>query len=222
MSLQPSRFSLDEELSVAGKPARVAGRLQLEADDGRIATRYFVAGTLGTAHILEETGDGLAMLRPLPSAAQQAAGKTVTVLGSKYALAGIRRLKVLGVEGQPPQAVPGAQLLLSGVFEGPSGRLLRELVPGTSVQMFFGVEPLAADEVLGAPELAARREAERLAAAQQAEAESESDPAGSGRSLMKAAGWLGVALVVGGLFYACSEPARAAPPPVAASAEARA
>jgi len=202
MALQPSRFKLDDQLSVAGKRVRVAGRLQLATDDGSVATRYLVVDAAGTAQILEERGEELALLRPLPPEGQRAAGKTVAVLGSKYALAGLRKMTVSGAEGQAPLAAPGAQLLLSGMFESPSGALLRELVPGTSVQTFFGVKPVAAEEVLGAEQLAARQEAERFAAEQQAEAKAEAEEAESHGMLKKAAGWIVVIVVVGALAYA--------------------
>ena len=207
MALRPSKFKLDEELSLAGKPMRVAGRLQLEGEDAKIATRYLVADPAGAAQILEESGEKFTLLRAFPPAAQpQAAGKTVTVMGTKYALSGVRKLKVLGAEGQAPVAAPGAQLFLSGVFESPSGTLLRELVPGTSVQTFFGVKPVAADEVLGAEQLAALQEAQRLAAEEQAEVQAESEEAESGGPLKKVAGWIVTILVIGGLVYACSGP----------------
>ncbi len=207
MPLKPSKFALEEEISVSGKVLRVVGRLQLEDADGQPLTRYQLAEPSGAAQILEERAAGFALLRQFSSAAQPvAAGSTVTVMGEKYTLAKVSKLKVLGVEGRPPGGAPNAPLVLSGAFQGSMGALLREMAPGAAAQSFFSLKPLQAEEVLSGAQRGALAEAERLAAEQRAQAEAESgEEDGAGSSpLKKAVGWIVTILVVVGLAYACS------------------
>ena len=68
------------------------------------------------------------------------------------------------VIGQVPGAAPGATLLLSGMFEGPAGTLIRELVPGSDRQVYYLVKSLAAGDLLSAEQHAGAREAARRAA----------------------------------------------------------
>jgi len=168
MALKPSRFKLDEEISLGGKPMRVAGLLQFEdGAEGKAATRYLLAGSAGVPQILEESGGSLLLLRPFPPAAQiQPSGDTVTVMGTPYKLATLRKLKVLGTAGEAPGGAPAGPLVLSGIFQGGTGALLREIVPGKPGHVFYSVKQLPATDVLSAQQLAEQQEGERLAAAQ--------------------------------------------------------
>ena len=137
MSLAPAKFKLDEEISFSGKPMRVAGFVQYEGANAQVSTRYQLVAATGAPVILEENGSQFSMLRPFPPTAQpQATGGTVMVMGAKYALAGVRKLKVLGSTGQPPGGPPKAPLVLSGLFEGEMGALVREMAPGAPAQTF--------------------------------------------------------------------------------------
>lgn len=160
-------FRLDEEMYFAGKPMRVAGLLRLEGASGQQTIRYLFAEPSGSPVIVEE-GDGLfSALRPLPAAAiLPAAGNTVTIGGEKYTLVAVRKLKVLKSEGQAPGGTPPPALLLSGVFEGPSGTLMREMVPGSRRQAYYLMKALRAGEILSGAQHAAAREAEGRSAAQ--------------------------------------------------------
>lgn len=201
MPLKPSRFKLDEEVTLSGKPMRVAGLVQLEDAYGRLTTRYLLAEAAGAPLILEESGERFSLLRPFPPRAQpQVTGGTITVVNEKYTLSGIRKLKVLGAAGQPPGGAPKAELVLSGVFEGQMGSLLRELPAGTSAQVFFSSKPVAAEEVLSGEQRAARQEAGRLAAELMAQAED--DAKDKGRSLQIAAICIAAVCVLLGIAYA--------------------
>lgn len=205
MALRESKFKLDDEVSCAGKLMRVAGLVQFEGGGDALTTRYLLAEPSGAPVILEESGDKLALLRPFPPASQpQPSGNTVTVMGEKYLLAGVRKLKVLGSTGNAPGGAPKAPLLLSGVFEGKMGSLVREMAPGSPVQTFFSVKAVGPEEVLSGAQLAAAKEAGRAAAEQQALAQGEEEETGKGGMLQKAIGWIVTIVVVGGLGYACS------------------
>lgn len=205
MPLKPSKFKLDEEVVLSGKPMRVAGLVQYEAGNDQLVTRYLLAEPTGAPVILQEDSGGLSMLRPFPPAAQPvAAGSTVTVMGEKYALAGVRKLKVLGAAGQPPGGTPRAPLLLSGLFGGPMGSLVREMAPGAAAQAFFSLKPVPAEDVLSGEQVAKKQEAERMAADLKAQAADEEDTAAAGNPLTKAAVWIVMILVVVGLGFACS------------------
>ena len=205
--MQPtaSRFQLGQELALSGKPMKVAGLAQYDAGDGQIVTRYMLAGAAGAAIILQEDGGAIAMLRPFPPAALPVAeGSTVTVMGEKYALAGVRKLKALAASGELPAGTPRAPLVLSGRFEGKMGLLLREMVPGTAAQTYFLVKPVAKDDLLTGEELAQRLEAERVVAEIQAEADESDAAASKQKPLVKAGVWIVMILVVVALVYACS------------------
>jgi hypothetical protein len=205
MSLRESKFKVDEEVSCVGKVMRVAGLVQYEGENALLTTRYLLAEPAGAPVILEETGSRLMLLRPFPPASQpQAAGETVTVMGEKYSLAKVRKLKLLGAAGNAPAIAPKAQLLLSGLFEGKMGALVREMAPGTPAQTFYSMKPVSPEEVLSGAQLAAVRESERQAAEQQALAQADEEETPKGGMLQKAIGWIVTILVVAGLGYACS------------------
>jgi diguanylate cyclase (GGDEF)-like protein len=159
-------FGLDASVVFRGKPMRIAGRMLLEGASGQSTFRYLLSGGAGAPVLLEQAAsDRYALLRPFPPAAEpQTAGNTVAVGAERYTLVGVRRLKVLDALGQSTGAAPGATMLLSGMFEGPAGTLMRELVPGSDKQVYYLVKPLAAGDLLSAEEHAARREAARRAA----------------------------------------------------------
>ena len=205
MALQPAKFSVDEEISFTGKPMRVAGFVQFEGADAKISTRYLLTEAAGAPVILEENGAQFSLLRPFTASAQpQAAGSAVTVMGTKYTLSGVRKLKVLGAAGQPPGGAPKAALLLSGLFEGEMGALVREMAPGAGAQAYYSLKSVHADEVLSGAQRAAMLEAERLAAEVQAHAQDEKDTTAGRSPLAKAAAWIVVIVVVAGLGFACS------------------
>jgi hypothetical protein len=205
MALNPTQFNHTEGLVVSGKAMAVAGIVQYEAADGRIVTRYQLTGS-GTSLVLQEDRGNLALLRPFPPAAAPAAeGNTVSVMGEKYTLGGVNKLKVLGAVGDPPGGVPKAPLLLSAQFDGNMGVLLRELVPGKPEQTYYLVKPFKRDEILTGPELEKRIEAERVAAEAAAEHEEAGSTGESGGWLAKLGTWAVMILVVGGLAYACSD-----------------
>lgn len=161
----PACFALDAEAVFRGKAMRVTGRTRLEGASGQLTHRYLISDGAGAPVLIEQADDRYALLRPLPPAAEpHIAGNTIAVGKERYTLVGVRRLKVLEALGQAPGATPGATLLLSGMFEGPAGTLMRELVPGADKQVYFLVKPLAAGDLLSADAHAAAREAARRAA----------------------------------------------------------
>jgi hypothetical protein len=167
----PQVFALDDAVVYRGKPMRVAGRMLLEGASGQSTFRYLISDGAGAPVLLEQAaGSRFALLRPLPPAADpDTSGKTVTVGDERYTLVGVRRLKVLETRGQAPSTVPRSQLLLSGMFEGPMGTLMREMVPGTGQQLYYLVKPLASGDLMSAGTYAAAREARSRAAGASAE-----------------------------------------------------
>jgi hypothetical protein len=165
---KPQVFSLDDKVVFRGKPMRVAGRMLLEGASGQSTFRYLLSDGAGAPVLLEQAAENrFALLRPFPSGAQpDTAGKTVTVGEERYTLVGVRRLKVLETRGQAPTAIPKSKLLLSGMFEGPMGTLMRELVPDSDQQLYYLVKPLPGGDLLSATAHAAAREAKRRAAAE--------------------------------------------------------
>ena len=158
-------YGLDAAVVFRGKPMRVAGRMQLEGSSGQLTFRYLLSDGAGAPVLIEQADDRYALLRPFPpAAAPQTAGNSVTVGEQRYTLVGVRRLKLLEALGQFPGAASKAVLLLSGMFEGPTGTLMRELVPGADQQVYYLVKPLAARDLLSAEAHAAAREEERRAA----------------------------------------------------------
>jgi len=159
-------FGLDAAVVFRGKPMRVAGRMLLEGASGQSTFRYLLSGGAGAPVLLEQAAaERYALLRPFPPAAQpHTAGNTVTVGKERYTLVGVRRLKVLETRGQIAGATPKTELLLSGMFEGPMGTLMREMVPGSNLQVYYLIKPLAKGDFLSASAHAAEREAARRAA----------------------------------------------------------
>jgi hypothetical protein len=86
----------------------------------------------------------------------------------KYTLVGVRKLKVLDVGGAVPGVAPRVPVILSGIFEGPMGTLMREMVPGMSAQLYYLVKPLVAGEILSAAKYAAGKDADSRAAGHRA------------------------------------------------------
>lgn len=170
MADAPAGFALDAGAVFRGKAMRVAGRMRLEGASGQITWRYLLADSSAAPVLIEQADNRNALLRPFPPAAEpQTEGAAIFVGKERYTLVGVRRLKVLETEGQVPGAMPGAALLLSGMFEGPAGTLMRELVPGSDKQVYYLVKPLAAGELLTAEEHAAARAAARQAAGERDE-----------------------------------------------------
>lgn len=197
------RFRLDEEISFAGKPMRVAGWIQYEDADAQPLTRYQLAESGGAPLTLEERGGNFFLLRPFPPGAQpEPSGGTISVMNQKYALRGVRKLKLAASAGLAPSGMPKTEFLVSGLFEGQMGSLLRELPAGASAQIFFSSKPVAAGDVLSAAQLAAVREAERLAAELRALAQEDEKDADSGRMLQMVAIGVAGAVVVLGLVCA--------------------
>jgi hypothetical protein len=204
MATAASRFQVGEELALAGKPMKVAGLVQYDTGSEAI-TRYTLAGDAGAAVILQEEGGAHAILRPFPPAAAPVAeGSTVTVVGEKYALAGVRKLKTIAASGQHAAELANAPLVLSGVFKGNMGTLLREVVPGAAAQSYFLVKQIARNELLNGAELAQQLEAERIVAELNAQAaESEADESEQ-KPLAKIGSWVVAILVIVALVWACS------------------
>jgi hypothetical protein len=159
-------FSLDDAVVFRGKQMRVAGRMLLEGASGQSTFRYLLSDGSGAPVLLEQAAaNRYALLRPFPPGAQpDTAGKTITIGEERYTLVGVRRLKVLETRGQAPAAVPKSKLLLSGMFEGPMGTLMRELVPNSEQQLYYLIKPLASGDLLSAAAHAAARAAKSRAA----------------------------------------------------------
>lgn len=169
MALQGEIFSLDEEVVFRGRSLRVTGRVQFEGSNGQLTFRYQLSDDTGAPVIVEE-GDGrFAVLRPFPPAARfKTADNTILVGAEKYTLVGVRRLKALEVGGNAAGIAAKAPLILSGIFEGLMGTLMREMVPGKAIQVYYLLKPLADGELLSAAKYAAGKEAEGRAAGQRA------------------------------------------------------
>jgi hypothetical protein len=162
-------FMLDEQVVFRGRPMQVTGRVQFEGSSGQLTFRYQLSEPAGAPVIVEEGEGRFAVLRSLPPAAQpQTAGNTITVGTEKYTLVGVRKLRVIDAGGKVPGVAPGVPLILSGIFEGPMGTLMRELIPGMSTQLYYLLKPLAAGEILSAARYAADRDAAARAAGNRA------------------------------------------------------
>ena len=165
MPLAANAFALDDAVVYRGKTMRVAGQLRLEGTSGQPTFRFLLSDGAGAPVLIEQAGDRYTLLRPFPPAAEpQLAGNTITVGDERYTLIGVRRLKLLESLGRVPGAAPNAPLLLSGLFEGPMGTLMRELAPGSNRQIYYLVKPLAEGDLLSAAAHAAKRATERRAA----------------------------------------------------------
>lgn len=205
MATADTTFQLGQELELTGKPMKVAGIAQFDDGSGQPITRYSLAGPAGAAVILQDDAGTISMLRPFPpAAAPTAEGSTVTVMGEKYTLAGVRKLKLTASAGDPPAGTPKAPLVLSGLFKGNMGTLLREVVPGVAAQSYFLVKPIGQGELLTGEELALRREAERVVAEMNAQAAESDAEETAQKPLAKIGGWIVAILVIAALVYACS------------------
>ena len=160
-------FGLDAQVVFRGKPMRVAGRMLLEGASGQSTFRYLLIDEAGAPVVLEQAAaNRYALLRPFPPAARPPTqGNTITIGVERYTLVGVRRLKVLELLGQATGAVTRAELLVSGMYEGLMGTLMREMVPGTNRQVYYLVRPVGTDDVLSAAAHAEARAAESRAAA---------------------------------------------------------
>jgi hypothetical protein len=158
-------FKLADTIYYGGRPMRVAGLMALEGASGQKTTRYLLEDSSAAPVLLEEGEGRFALLRPFPAGAQPpAAGNTVTVGKEKYTLVGVRKLTLLAAEGKAPGGRPQASLLLSGIFEGHAGTLMREMAPGTGGQVYYLVKALASGTVLTETQHNAAKEAARQAA----------------------------------------------------------
>lgn len=158
-------FDLDAEVFFRGKPMRVAGRLRLEAANGQVTYRYHLSDGAGAPVLVEQAEERFALLRPLPQAAHpRTAGNAVHIGAERYTLVGVRRLALTEALGLISGGSPKEPLLLSGMFEGPMGTLMRELVPGGSRQVYYLVKPLPAGGLASAAAHAEARAARRRAA----------------------------------------------------------
>ncbi len=203
MGLDAPRFALDEEIFFTGKPMRVAGWVQYEDAGAQPLTRYLLAEAGGAPLTLEESAGKLFLLRPFAAGAQPAAaGSTISVMSQKYTLRGVRKLKLAASAGQPPGGVPKAELLVSGLFEGQMGYLLRELPAGASTQVFFSAKPVAVGDLLSSEQRALAREAELRAAEARALAEDDDVEARAGKTFQLAALAIAAILIAAGLAYA--------------------
>lgn len=161
-------FRLDDTVYYANRPMRVAGVMVLEGASGQRTTRYQLEDASGAPVLLEE-GDGrFALLRPFPAGAQPPArGNTVSVGREKYTLVGVRKLVLVSANGKAPAGRPKASLLLSGMFEGQAGTLMRELAPGSEGQVYYLVKALGTGTVLTEKQHQEKRDAARRSAGEQ-------------------------------------------------------
>jgi hypothetical protein len=162
-------FMPDEEVVFRGRPMRVTGRVQFEGSSGQLTFRYQFADPEGAPVLIEEGEGKYANLRPFPPAARfKTAGNTILVGTAKYTLVGVRKLKVLDASGNTSAIAAQAPLILSGIFEGLMGTLVREMVPGTATQAYYLLKPLKTGELLSAAQYAAEKNSESIAAGNRA------------------------------------------------------
>ena len=162
-------FALAETVVYGERRMRVAGVTVLEGASGQTTTRYLLEDAAGAPVLLEEGEGRFALLRPFPSGAQPpAAGNVVTVGREKYTLVGVRKLTQRSAEGKAPGGRLQAPLLLSGIFEGEAGTLMREMAPGAAGQVYYLMKSLEPGTVLPAAQHDAAREAEQRAAGNRA------------------------------------------------------
>lgn len=209
MPLQPSRFALNESISVAGRRLHVTGITQFEDALGALITRYRLADGAGGIQIMEARGeDSYVFLRHFPLAAQPPAieGGQMTLMGVKYALGPVSKLKLVGAEGFPvAEAAPAPALLVSGRFESMSGVILREIVPGAGTLLLYHVKPVASSEVMTAAQAAA---VARLSEQFREQQENACGKEFRGEKLSVfgwVKHWLMLAVVVAVVSYACSD-----------------
>lgn len=169
MTASSEIFMLDEEVVFRDRPMRVTGRVQFEGANGQLTFRYLLAEPAGAPVIVEEGEGRFALLRAFPQAARpRTAGNTVTVGKEKYTLVGVRKLKVIDLGGAVPGIAGKTPVILSGVFEGPMGTLMREMLPGMTAQLYYLVKPLVAGEIMSAAKYAAEKDAKSRAAGNRA------------------------------------------------------
>jgi hypothetical protein len=169
MGPQGEIFLLDEAVVFRGRPMQVAGRVQFEGANGQLTFRYLLSEPAGAPVVVEEGEGRFALLRALPPAAQlQTANNVISVGAEKYTLVGVRKLKILDVSGNVPGVAPRVPVILSGMFEGPMGTLMREMVPGMTIQQYYLLKPLAPGEVLSAARYGAEKDAAAKAAGNRA------------------------------------------------------
>jgi len=162
-------FKLDETVFYAGRAMRVAGLMVMQGASGQRTIRYLLEDAAGAPVLLEEGERRFALLRPFPTGAQPpAAGNSVSVGKERYTLVGVRKLTLLSAEGKAPGGRPQASLLLSGIFEGEAGTLMREMAPGAGGQVYYLVKTLEPGTVLSAAQRDEARQAERRAAGDRA------------------------------------------------------
>ncbi len=162
-------FKLEEAVFYAGRSMRVAGVTAMTGASGQRTTRYLLEDTSGAPVLLEEGERRFALLRPFPAGAQPSpAGNVVTIGKEKYTLVGVRKLSLLAAEGKAPSGRPQAPLLLSGIFEGEAGTLMREVEPGAEGPLYYLVKSLAPGSVLSTAQYNDARESERHTAANRA------------------------------------------------------
>jgi hypothetical protein len=169
MARPTARFQLDQAVVFCGRAMRIAGVMHLQAASGQKTTRYLLAGESDSPAILEHAEDKFTQLRPFPAEMRlPASGSTVTVGKEKYSLVGVRKLSITAVDGQVPGGVTRSPTLLSGVFDGPNGTLMRELAPGTSTQTYYLVKALAPGDLVTEVQHELDRAAARRAAGERA------------------------------------------------------
>lgn len=196
-------FRLEEEVVCEGRRMRVAGLIRMQHAEEAPVTRYLLTEESGAPVILEDADGQLSVLRPFPPDAQpEAGGGQLVVDGEKYRLVGTRRLKILGSEGQPPGGPLKGEVLLSGVFDGEFGALLRELVPGSAAQAFYSARPASPGRVLWGALLAESRETRWQAEAAMARAADDREDFVRSAARLRRALWVAAAAVVAALAYA--------------------
>jgi len=166
MALTSESFPQDAEVVFRDKTMRVMGRMHLEGASGQRSYRYLLSDGSAAPVLLEQvSGARFSLLRPFPPAARpRTVENTIAVGTERYSLVGVRRLKVLETLGQVPGLAERGELIVSGMFEGLMGTLMREMVLGTDKQTYYLVRPVESGNVLSTAAYAAAREAESRAA----------------------------------------------------------
>lgn len=166
MAAEREIFMLDEDVVFRDRPMRVTGRAQIEGASGQLTFRYVLSDATGAPVLIEEGEGRFALLRSFPPAAKFKTLKDTILVGAeKYTLVGVRKLKLLDASGNVPGISTRTPLIVSGMFEGLMGTLMRELVPGTTTQAYYLLKPLAEGEILSATKYSAGKDAAARAAA---------------------------------------------------------
>jgi len=166
MALTSESFAPDTEVVFRDKTLRVMGRLHLEGASGQRSFRYLLSDGSAAPVLLEQvSGSRFSLLRPFPPAARpRTVDNTIAVGTERYTLVGVRRLKVLETLGLAPASAARGELIVSGMFEGLMGTLMREMVLGTDRQVYYLVRPVESGDVLSVEAYAAARAAASRAA----------------------------------------------------------